>query len=324
MEKPSIVRNTGGGGNEPQGRQGKPPINVGNNLTCHPELSFSLAQRKRKPQESETGWFTKQLCHPEFISGSCHRNIIPSPENIKNITFASQKAKRHVRGGSQPARAAFTLAEVLITLGIIGIVAAMTLPVLLAKYQLQVKTTRLKKFYTTFAQATLLAQNEYASIGGEEILTAAADPDQMYDYLVKYYKPYFNFAELKKTAVGVLAKFPDGSAFITAKSSALTAGTGYVHIIFCPESKYCESDDIINNVRLDNLPDGINRFMFYFNDTSIVPMYTRGVDEDGNQGADIKKPSRDEAIRACKVFARDCTYLLYMDNWEFKDDYPRK
>ena len=32
-------------------------------------------------------------------------------------------------------KAAFTLAEVLITLGIIGIVAAMTMPMLIAKYQ---------------------------------------------------------------------------------------------------------------------------------------------------------------------------------------------
>ena len=67
------------------------------------------------------------LCHPELVSGSCHRNIIPSPENIKNIPSASHAAQRHVRGDYVPRKAAFTLAEVLITLGIIGVVAAMTL-----------------------------------------------------------------------------------------------------------------------------------------------------------------------------------------------------
>ena len=40
---------------------------------------------------------------------------------------------------------AFTMAEVLITLGIIGIVAAMTLPALVAKYQKNVTSNRLKK-----------------------------------------------------------------------------------------------------------------------------------------------------------------------------------
>ena len=49
----------------------------------------------------------------------------------------------------------FTLAEVLITLGIIGIVAAMTLPTLIAKYQKQVYTTQLKKFYTQLSQSLI-------------------------------------------------------------------------------------------------------------------------------------------------------------------------
>ena len=46
-------------------------------------------------------------------------------------------------------RVAFTLAEVLITLGIIGVVAAITLPTLVANYQKQVWVNQLKKTYTT-------------------------------------------------------------------------------------------------------------------------------------------------------------------------------
>lgn len=49
-------------------------------------------------------------------------------------------------------RFGFTLAEVLITLGIIGIVAAITLPVLIASYQKNVYVTSLKKAYTEFNQ----------------------------------------------------------------------------------------------------------------------------------------------------------------------------
>ncbi len=41
---------------------------------------------------------------------------------------------------------AFTLAEVLITLGIIGVVAAMTLPTLIQKNNNSVVEARLKKF----------------------------------------------------------------------------------------------------------------------------------------------------------------------------------
>ena len=50
-------------------------------------------------------------------------------------------------------RAAFTLAEVLITLGIIGVVAALTLPTLIQNHQKQVYVTQLKKAYSTLNNA---------------------------------------------------------------------------------------------------------------------------------------------------------------------------
>ena len=53
---------------------------------------------------------------------------------------------------------AFTLAEVLITLGIIGIVAAMTLPALIQKNNNQVVEARLKKFYSVMNQAIIQAE----------------------------------------------------------------------------------------------------------------------------------------------------------------------
>lgn len=43
---------------------------------------------------------------------------------------------------------AFTLAEVLITLGIIGVVAAMTLPTLINNYRKQETIAKLKKVYS--------------------------------------------------------------------------------------------------------------------------------------------------------------------------------
>ena len=49
--------------------------------------------------------------------------------------------------------AAFTLAEVLITLGIIGVVAALTIPVLIAKYNFKVYETAFKKQYSVFQNA---------------------------------------------------------------------------------------------------------------------------------------------------------------------------
>jgi prepilin-type N-terminal cleavage/methylation domain-containing protein len=49
-------------------------------------------------------------------------------------------------------KAAFTLAEVLITLGIIGVVAAMTIPNLISSYQKRVIETKLKEDYSIIQQ----------------------------------------------------------------------------------------------------------------------------------------------------------------------------
>lgn len=57
----------------------------------------------------------------------------------------------------------FTLAEVLITLGIIGIVAAMTLPSLVGKYKEKQRVTQLKKAYSILNQAFLMAVKDYGT-----------------------------------------------------------------------------------------------------------------------------------------------------------------
>ena len=55
---------------------------------------------------------------------------------------------------------AFTLAEVLITLGIIGVVAAMTIPTLIADYQEKQTVSRLTKAYATLNNAYQMAKVE--------------------------------------------------------------------------------------------------------------------------------------------------------------------
>ena len=47
----------------------------------------------------------------------------------------------------------FTLAEVLITLGIIGVVAALTMPTLMSNYRKHQTVTQLKKAYSEISQA---------------------------------------------------------------------------------------------------------------------------------------------------------------------------
>ena len=61
-------------------------------------------------------------------------------------------------------KTAFTLAEVLITLGIIGIVAALTLPSLIQSYREKETVAKLKKTYSILNQAMVNAVNEYGTL----------------------------------------------------------------------------------------------------------------------------------------------------------------
>lgn len=85
-----------------------------------------------------------------------------------------ENKKRHTEGNSPKYRmvncilllkkAAFTLAEVLITLGIIGVVAALTLPSLIQNYHEKQRVTQLKKAYSVMQNAFLMAQEEYGDV----------------------------------------------------------------------------------------------------------------------------------------------------------------
>ena len=63
----------------------------------------------------------------------------------------------------------FTLAEVLITLGIIGVVAAMTMPTLINKHKEVELCTKTRKLYSNIQNAVLLAQKEAGVVGDNSV-----------------------------------------------------------------------------------------------------------------------------------------------------------
>ena len=82
-------------------------------------------------------------------------------------------------------KAAFTLAEVLITLGIIGIVAALTLPVIISDVKNSQLEAGLKKAYSVLGQAL----NMYQAENGERIVAGDATNRRMIkSYLMQYIK----------------------------------------------------------------------------------------------------------------------------------------
>ncbi len=84
---------------------------------------------------------------------------------------------------------AFTLAEVLITLGIIGIVAALTIPALITKYQDKVTITALKKSYSTLKSAMERAEDDLGSVKDWDIYNhgSTESTKMLANILMKYF-----------------------------------------------------------------------------------------------------------------------------------------
>jgi len=87
----------------------------------------------------------------------------------------------------------FTLAEVLITLGIIGVVAALTMPTVIKNYQKAVTVSKLKKNFTAMQQVLKRAESDF----GIDI----TELDDMWindtkGLLSKYFLPYLQGAKL--------------------------------------------------------------------------------------------------------------------------------
>lgn len=84
---------------------------------------------------------------------------------------------------------AFTLSEVLITLGIIGVVAALTMPAVIANYQKQETISRLQKVYSVLSQAVKQAELNEGEI---KYWNFSLPPENFYK---TYIKPYITVSQ---------------------------------------------------------------------------------------------------------------------------------
>lgn len=128
-------------------------------------------------------------------------------------------------------KSAFTLAEVLITLGIIGIVAALTMPMLIQNYNKKITEVRLKKFYSIMNQTIDRLKVDYGDTENWNYTVDniyeddSSDIDKLVDQgdtinanFKKYFGKYIQFVEEKKVSVEgknrTLYYFKDGSAIM--------------------------------------------------------------------------------------------------------------
>ena len=104
--------------------------------------------------------------------------ITPLQADQNNVIINNKFSKREVN-----MKEGFTLAEILITLGIIGVVAAMTLPTLIQNKQHRELETALKKNYSNIQNALNLMNHDYGETIGPSLKTEEIKP-----LFIKYFK----------------------------------------------------------------------------------------------------------------------------------------
>lgn len=235
---------------------------------------------------------------------------------------------------------AFTLAEVLITLGIIGIIAAMTLPSVITNYQKKQAVAQLKKFYSIMLQAVKLSESYNSdvkywnfTIGGNNHTEIFMDTYiKPYIKVIKEYKPEDFPADINYKCVSG----SDCNAFGQVKNNnpklVLADGTMILAADLATglddDGKTVHMMNIIVDLNGFKKPNQYGRDVFAFTiqpGTGFAPAgigYTSAIQ--GSQNYDREWFSSGGNGRGCN--RRDagfyCAALIMTDGWEMKEDYP--
>lgn len=226
---------------------------------------------------------------------------------------------------------AFTLAELLITLGIIGIVAALTLPILVEKYQKMQTATQLKKSYSEISQLLKRSEVDNESMGDWDYTLSGKD--FYYRYLNSYikkvreipnseFKNYMVYKNLNGTKCTGEVWCTVGSSFYTYLSNGTVMGIMSHH----GQTMY---KAVTIDVNGDKQPNQLGKDVFVFSmsktQKQLVPY---GLGDAGVQGGQLGNYNRSKIMNgggyACNKNSLGiwCAALVYIDNWEFEDDYP--
>jgi len=209
-------------------------------------------------------------------------------------------------------RTGFTLAEVLITIGIIGVVAAMTLPTVIQHHRKQVIETKLKKAASIINQTLQRARIDYDDDGNpwaNREPFVHNDPDIALEMFNKYYAPYMKLVKVEKTQKGVVAYMPDGIGIYFRKRCTDSGAWGCVLHVICIDTKACENID--ESKSTEQIINGKDIFV---------------INTNGNTTSGMTNMTHEEIIESCKNHTKEfsCTYLISSNGWKIPKDYPLK
>ena len=226
---------------------------------------------------------------------------------------------------------AFTMAEVLITLGILGVVIAMTLPGVIEGYQKAETINRLKKAYSVIAQAIELSEVHNESVKYWNFNQSNAD------FFNQYLKPHF--AKINETTYGKISDKvqytrPNGSVentFTPFYSNALVVSTVDGMTFYFSSYINANYKSIVVDLNGYKKPNRFGRDLFMFSispEYGLVPYGYKGTCDMGNAYDTFDREYLKSARRyGCSKQAGEtngafCSALIITDGWEIREDYP--
>lgn len=246
--------------------------------------------------------------------GSVAEKKISAP-NIKGFTLAEvAEPRQHIRHWSK----AFTLAEVLITLGIIGIVAAMTIPTLISSYNKKIVETNLVKFYSSINNAIALSEIDNGGVTTWEAYPETAEGKK--NWFEKYIASYLKIADYEFSGDNnIIIKFNTGGALYIPGTSmdwqyyprfsgtlGGQAGKDLFYFNYAPNGDSSSPDQEINTV--------------YLKGKAVTPYKYSW---DGELDTLLKNCAGTGSVSWVGAGAY-CTALIEYNSWKIPDNYPIK
>jgi len=212
----------------------------------------------------------------------------------------------------------FTLAEVLITLGIIGVVASLTMPTLMDNHRKKTTVVRLERFYSVMSQAIEKYYNDNNMLPSDLIVPSSqSNKEEFKDWFVNGIGKNLKAVSIEQPKYEynpVKVILADGSAFFA--HNWLNARNA-LDIYFCVDAKHCTKDDVTTS-------DGNNTFMFSINDGDFVTAY-KAYDSYTREQllSECRSGNLDSSGGSYRKGKRQaCSRLIQVDGWQIKDDYP--
>jgi len=247
---------------------------------------------------------------------------VPPPQQNTDVTRLLGNFYKVCVSG-QAARLGFTLAEVLITLGIIGVVAAITIPSLITKHQKQVTVTKLKQAYSIFSNAIKLEEVN----NGYEINKSIVKNAERNEYANKYLVPnlngvtYIQYYDEPKNCAGKVGVIGVGNQRVPCLQNGTcfwSFGHGtrtYLHYVY-----------LYVDINGPSKPNILGRDIFTFN----INLFDKGCEGyfNGCAYAINKNSTTEDLLTQCNKTSNDwgngngCTEIIMREGWKIPDYYP--